>query len=100
MYQVYTPFRADQNELAGGFALAHGIGGGLQSLGDSIGKMLEEKKQRGQLATATRKLLSVAYPDRKDEFATLGLEDLQGTLKGEALKSALADRARSMRLDE
>ncbi len=88
MINVWTPFDADKSILAGGAALGQGIGRGLESLGQSIGKALEEKKRKGQLATSIRKTLSVAYPDRKDEFATMGLPDLQGALEGEAMKRA------------
>lgn len=93
---VYTPFTADRSILTGGLALAQGVGGGLSG----VGRLIEEQKKRGQLATTLRKTLGTAYPDRKGEFAEMGLEDLQGALKGEALKSAMEDRARAIRLDE
>lgn len=90
---IWTPSTADRSILAGGQALAAGVSGGLKNLGDSITKAMEAKKQKAQLATSIRKTLSVAFPDRKDEFATMGLPDLQGALEGEAVKSAQAKAA-------
>jgi len=100
MLNIYTNFNADKSILAGGAALSAGIGHGIESLGESIGKALEKRKQRGQLATSLRKTLSVAYPEKKDQFATMGLEDLQGTLEGEAVRSAQAKEERARRLDD
>lgn len=93
MINIWTPFTADKSILAGGASFAEGTGRGLEHLGEGIGKAIEAKKQRGQLAKSLRQTLSVAYPERKDEFATMGLPELQGTLEGEAVKSANAKAA-------
>lgn len=86
--QIWTSDQSPQIRMAGANALAEGIGRAGQSLGDSLGKAMEEKKRQGQLASSLRKTLSVAFPDRKDEFNTMGLPDLQGELEGQALASA------------
>lgn len=100
MIQVWTPFTADRHVAAGGAALAAGIGGGLSSLGDAIGKMVDEKKKKGQLATVLRRKLSILAPDRKGDFDTMGLEDLQGEEEGQVAQSLQAKRAREMELHD
>lgn len=90
-------FQAPELIVRGGEALARGIANGGQSLGAGLQQLFarqqqqqEQLKQRGDLAQALRKTLSIAYPDRSKEFAALGLPDLQGVLEGEAMKSAQA----------
>ncbi len=87
---IWTPSTAANSTLQGGMALASGVGGGIQALGDNITKAIEAQKQKGDLATALRKTLKTAYPDRKAEFDALGLPELRGVLEGETMKSISA----------
>lgn len=74
---------------------AQGLGRGIESMGADLGagiqRLMERKRNDAQLTTSLRKTLSIAYPDRKDDFAVMGKDELQGTLKGEALRAALTD---------
>lgn len=82
--QVWTPFTADRSILAGGMEAAGAIGGGIHKLGDGITQALERQKQKSSLTTTLRKKLSILQPERKDEFNTMGLEDLTGEDLGHA----------------
>lgn len=84
---IVTP-RADLHIMQGAAALGGGIGYGLERIGDAIGKIAEEKKRKGDLAAALRRTLTIAYPEQKDQFNSMGLPDLQGFLQGQAVKSA------------
>jgi hypothetical protein len=53
-----------------------------------MGNALDQIAKRGQLARGMRSLLTTAYPERKGEIESAGLEQLQGMLKGEALLAA------------
>lgn len=64
--------------MAGVNALAQGIGMAGQSLGDSLGKAMEQRKTNSNLATALRKKLGILNPDRKDEFNAMSLPELTG----------------------
>lgn len=86
MINIWTNPNAAQSSLAGGMALANGIGGGIDALGDNITKALEKRKSESQLATTLRKKLSILFPERKDEFNVMNLPDLTGEAVGHAEK--------------
>jgi hypothetical protein len=84
--------------MAGSAALGRGISSGLQSLGAGIQAAMEKKKQEASLATTLRKKLSIIQPERKDEFATMGLADLAGEDLGHAEKIITARNAQHEQL--
>ena len=107
---IYTPFTADRSVLAGGQALGAGLGGGLASLGEGIGQMMEKKKQRNARAKASEALFK-ATPELQqavgldaDDFSALSADDKTETIAsavaGLKLRSELAAATRSKRLDE
>lgn len=76
--QMWTGDQAPQLRLAGTQALASGISGGLNSLGDALEKAMTKKKNDSQLATVLRKKHSILNPERKDDFNMMSLAELQG----------------------
>jgi hypothetical protein len=84
--------------MAGSAALGRGISSGLQNLGAGIQAAMEKKKQEASLATTLRKKLSIIQPERKDEFATMGLADLAGEDLGHAEKIITARNAQHEQL--
>ena len=96
--QHWTKDTTSQSSWQGTQALAGGISGGIKSLTDSIEAARKERKKESDLTTVLRKKLTVLNPDRKDEFNTMGLNDLTGEDMAHA-ESVLGEK-RKMEMDQ
>lgn len=80
----YAPgitYRGDQNLAAG-----------IASLGESLGRMAEQRKQDGRKATLLRNLWAAYKPDEKDVAATKSLPELEGMVQGAAVQQRLQEQ--------
>lgn len=64
--------------MAGTDALARGISQGVGGLSKALENITKKKKDEASLANVLRKKGSLLQPDRKDEFATMSLDELRG----------------------
>lgn len=76
--------------MAGTDALAQGIAGGVGNLSRALEDITKKKKAEASLANVLRKKHSLTQPDRKDEFATMGLDELRGEDEAFTVKNMLA----------
>ena len=73
----------------GGRSLARSI----ESIGETIGKWSEKRKNDATEAATLRKLAGIYDPDNKDKYTVMSLDDLRAEGKAQALKEALKTEA-------
>ena len=76
--------------MAGGDALARGISSGVGNLSRALEDIGKKKKAEASLANVLRKKHSLTQPDRKDEFATMSLDELRGEDEAFTVQNVLA----------